>query len=113
MTPEISSYLDERLRSLEKFLGSDADHARCEVEIGRDAGRPRHGKNIWMAEINITYPGSETIRATNHAESVNAAIDDVKEEMERLLRSERKLHTRLMRQGGAFAKYLMRFGREE
>ena len=112
ITQEVSQYLDARIASLEKFLGTDIDTARVEVEVGRDAGRPRHGANIWFAEISVIVPGQDRIYARNNSESVNGAIDDVKEEVERQLRRERKLHIRLLRTGGAFAKRLMRFGRD-
>ena len=111
MTPEVESYLAERLKSLEKFIGADLDIVRCEVELGRDAGRPRHGANIWFAEIAVIVPGRDRVYARNNSESVNGAIDDVKEEVERKLLRERKLHRRIYRKGGAMLKNLMRFGR--
>src|SRR3989344_2570236 len=100
LSPEVSAYLDERLTALEKFLGEDAALARCEAELGRDAGRPRHGANIWFAEIRIMQPGGAHVYARNNAASVNAAIDDVKEEVERQLHREKKLHIRVLRKTG-------------
>ncbi|MBI4079623.1 HPF/RaiA family ribosome-associated protein [Candidatus Kaiserbacteria bacterium] len=111
MTPDVQAYLDSRIESLQKLLADSEDIARIEVELGRDAGRPRHGANIWFAEIHIIVPGAERIYARNNSESINGAIDDVKEEAERQLRRERKLHIRFYRKGGALAKRLMRFGR--
>ncbi len=110
MTPEVQMYLDNRVASLQKLLAGVADVVRIEVELGRDAGRPRHGANIWFAEIYVIIPGGERIYARNNSESINGAIDDVKEEVERQLRRERKLHIRLYRKGGALAKRLLRFG---
>lgn len=110
ITPEVSAYLDERVASLEKFVGDDAGTARCEVEVGRDAGRPRHGANIWFAEIHIIQPGMARVYARNNAQSLNAAIDDVKEEVERQLRQNKKLHMRVLRKTGAAVKRWMRFG---
>src|SRR3989338_3688879 len=112
LTPEVESYLSERLKSLEKFIGADLDVVRCEVELGRDAGRPRHGANILFAEIAIIVPGRDRVYARNNSESVNGAIDDVKEEVERKLLRERKLHRRIFRKGGAILKRIMRFGEE-
>lgn len=111
LTPDVEAYLDQRIQSLGKLLTGYEDVARIEVELGRDAGRPRHGKNIWFAEMHVIVPGSERIYARNNSESVNGAIDDVKEEVERQLRRERKLHIRLLRTSGALAKRLLRFGR--
>ncbi|MCR4280833.1 MAG: HPF/RaiA family ribosome-associated protein [Candidatus Kaiserbacteria bacterium] len=110
LTPEIRDYLDGRLQTLEKFLGDNPELARCEVELGRAAGRPKHGKNLWFAEISIVRPGRDRIYARNNAETVNAAIDDVKEEVERQLLRDRKLHRRIFRKGGAILKRVMRFG---
>ncbi|MDP3646182.1 MAG: HPF/RaiA family ribosome-associated protein [bacterium] len=112
ITPEVSDYLNVRLLTLEKLLGGDADLARCEVELGRDAGNQRHGEHVWFAEITITAPNGMHARATNRAASINAAIDDVKEEVERQLRREKQVHIRILRKGGAALKRLLRFGEE-
>ncbi|MFA7309691.1 MAG: HPF/RaiA family ribosome-associated protein [Candidatus Paceibacterota bacterium] len=106
-TPEVSQYLNERLASIEKLLDTDAKLARCEVEIGRDAGRPRHGANIWFAEINVKHPGGTLFRVTNNSESINGAIDDAKEEIAQQIRREKKVHIRMWRKGGALAKRLL------
>ena len=110
LTPEVSAYLDDRIAALEKFMSSSADAARCEVELGRDAGRPRHGANIFFAEMRVIQPGIAAVYARNNAASVNAAIDDVKEEVERQLRRERKLHIRVLRKTGGAIKNWMRLG---
>lgn len=112
ITTETESYLAQRLETLEKFIGEKSELTRCEVEIGRDAGRPRHGANIWFAEIRVISPGTASVYARNNSESVNGAIDDVKEEVERQLRKNTHLHRRVLRHGGAMLKRLMRFGRE-
>jgi ribosomal subunit interface protein len=111
MTAEISSYLDERLGAIEKHLGNEASSARCEVEIGRASGHSKRG-DVWFAEINLMYPGSEHMRSTAQSESVNAAIDEAKDEMMQQLRKEKRLHTKVIRKSGAAIKKMMRFGRE-
>ncbi|HTR19068.1 MAG TPA: HPF/RaiA family ribosome-associated protein [Candidatus Paceibacterota bacterium] len=109
MTPETSDYLDDRIATLEKLLGSDAEVARCEVEVGKDAGGQRHGDNLYFAEFHILYPGG-SVRATNRSQSINGAIDDAKEEAARQLRRARKTHIRLWRKSGAAFKRLLRMG---
>ena len=108
MSPATRDYLDQKLAHIEKLLAADAPLTRCEVELGRDAGRPRHGANIWFAEIQVKYPGGETIRATNRSESINGAIDDAQEEIKRQIRNEKRVHMRLYRRGGRLAKRLLR-----
>lgn len=105
--PEVERYLNERLGTLTKLLGEHAHISRCEVELARDAGRPRHGEHVWVAEIHLVYPGG-SVYARNNSESINGAIDDVKEEVERQLRREKKLHIRILRKSGAMWKRLMR-----
>src|SRR3989344_1696592 len=107
LTPETHAYLDERIAHIEKFVAHKANVARCEVELGRDAGRPRHGANIWFAEIHIVIPGEGMVYARNNSESINGAIDDVKEEVERQIRRGKKLHIRVLRKGGAAVKRLL------
>ncbi|MBI5645243.1 HPF/RaiA family ribosome-associated protein [Candidatus Kaiserbacteria bacterium] len=110
LTPEASAYLDGRIAAIEKLLGSDALLARCEVEVGRDAGGMRHSDHMWFAEFNVITPGNGMMRATNRAPSVNAAIDDAQAEVMRQIRREKRLHIRILRRSGAFAKRLMRLG---
>lgn len=110
LTPEARKYLDDRIASLAKFLRDNAGTARCEIELGRDGGGQRHGANMWFAEIRIMQPGSTPVYARNTASSVNAAIDDVKEEVERQMRREKKLHIRVIRKTGAAVKNWMKFG---
>lgn len=108
LTPEVELYLNERIRTLTKLLGDKEAVARCEIEVGRDAGRPRHGANIWFAEVHVIVPGEAEVYARNNSESINGAIDDVKEEAERQLRKSKRFHVRVLRKGGAFAKRLLR-----
>lgn len=107
LTPETSEYLDDRIATLEKLLGSDAEVSRCEVEVGRDAGGQRHGDHMYFAEFHILYPGGSA-RSTNRSESVNGAIDDAKEEVARQLRRARKMHIRVWRRSGAAFKRFLR-----
>jgi ribosomal subunit interface protein len=111
ITPEVSAYLDEKIAHLGKFLGEDAATARCEVELGRD-GHAKHGKNIWFAEMQILHPGGRLIRATNRSESMNGAIDDVKDEVERQLRKDKQLHRRIFRKTGSAIKGFLRINDE-
>ena len=111
MTPDTEAYLGERLKTLEKLLGETAELARCEVEIGRDAGRPRHGAHLYFAEIRIAPPGESPVYARNNSESVNGAIDDVKEEVERQLRKNKRRTIRLTRRVGAQVKQWLWWGK--
>ncbi|HWO07019.1 MAG TPA: HPF/RaiA family ribosome-associated protein [Candidatus Paceibacterota bacterium] len=106
LTPQLSSYLDEKIEALEKLISDDA--ARCEIEIGRAAGHPQQGR-IWKAEIVITHFG-ERHRAFAQEESVNAAIDIAKDEMQQLLRKSKGRQMTLARRMGARLKRWARWG---
>ncbi len=113
LVPETSSYLDERIAAIERHLGPDADSARVEVEIGRAAGKARHGEYLWFAEFNVSAPGMPSIHAKNHEDSINAAIDQAKEEVVVQLRRSKQAHRRVLRKTGAALKNLLKFGSGE
>lgn len=111
MASDVEKYLNERIAMLERVL-EDVSLARVEVELGRDAGRPRHGKNIWFAEIHVISPGSARVYARNNGETINEAIDDAKDEAVRQLQRSKQIHRRVLRKGGAMVKRLLRLGDE-
>lgn len=108
MTPEVSACLDERLRTIEKFVESD-EAARCEVELGRNAGHSRKSDDQWFAELNVIMRGGR-FRATEHAATVNEALDAAKDEIVRQIRQHQQLHRRLLRKGGSMIKRALRLG---
>lgn len=110
LTPATSDYLRHRLVSIEKLLGGDAEFARCEVELVRSGGAERHGEYTWLAEIQVVYPGGERVVARNQEPTINAAIDNAKEEATMQLRRNKRLHMRLLRKTGAAVKSWMRWG---
>lgn len=113
LTPEIEAYVDMRVQTLERLLGEHAPVTRIEVEVGKDAGKSRHGANMYFAEIRVLSPGADVVYARNNSESVNGAVDDVKEEVERQLRKQKSFSMHYLRKSGALLKRLMRFGDEQ
>ncbi len=111
MTPGVKKYVQSRIAALEKLLGADAAIARCEVEIGRAAGRPRHGDHLYFAEFLIRAPRRKMVRATNNEPTINAAIDNAKEEVLRQLRKQKSAGTSKTRRDGARVKRTLRAGR--
>ena|SRR3989344_2161053 len=108
MPTKVSLYLADRLATLEKLLGKNADLTRCEVELGKATGRHKHSDYQWFAEIQIKRPGSATLVASNHESAINAAIDNAKDEMKRQLRKTNTSRTTKVRKGAAQAKRLLR-----
>lgn len=104
-------YLDIRIAALEKLLGSDAAVSRIEVEVGKAAGRPRHGDHLYFAEFLIRAPRRRPVRAVNNEASVNAAIDLAKEEAMRQLRKQKAVKTTNAKKDGARIKRRLQAGR--
>ena len=103
----ISSYLDERIATIQRHLGAEADKARLEVEIGRDAGHSQRGEN-WFAELQLRVPGGSYARVVAEGETVQAAIDEAKDEMLRKLRTSKREHAGFLRKSGAALKRMLR-----
>lgn len=108
MNPAIENYLEARLRPLERLLGDKSETTRCEVEISRAGGNKQQSDYMWLAELHILVPGEKSVYAKNHAASVNAAIDDVKEEAERQIRRMKKAGRTARKKVGARVKTMLR-----
>lgn len=91
MTVAVQRYLQVRLRAIEKLLGSDAVVSRVEVELGKAAGKPRHGNHLYFAEFMVRAPRRKPVRATNNESTINAAIDNAKEEVLTQLRKQKTM----------------------
>jgi ribosomal subunit interface protein len=110
LVPEAEAYLQERLAMIEKLLDADDEATRLDVELGRDTGHK--SGNVYFAEINLLVNGV-SMRATVHAENVNAAIDQAKDDILNQLRKHKQLHRRILRRSGAALKRFVRFGGAE
>lgn len=110
-TAAVKRYLDTRVNALEKLLGSDAAISRCEVEIGRAAGKQRHGDHLYFAEFLIRAPRRKPVRAVNHESSINAAIDNAKEEAMRQLRKQKTVEKTKTKKEGTRVKRALKQGR--
>ena len=104
ITPEVSEYLDQRVAQIEKTLGAESEQARFEVEIGRAEGHHKHSEYHYFAELQLMRPGTARLVASNHEPTVNAAIDNAKDELLRQLRQDKRLHSRLWRKSTGAAQ---------
>ena len=110
LVPEAEAYLQERLAMIEKLLDTDDTATRTDVELGRTTGHKSGDE--YYAEINLLVDGS-SMRSTAHAENINAAIDEAKDEILNQLRKHKQFHRRMLRKGGAAFKRFVRFGGAE
>jgi ribosome-associated translation inhibitor RaiA len=107
MDTTVAEYLDERLSVIERHMGAVADAARFEVELARDVRNQKTGE-IWKAELQIRVPGGDYTRVVGTGSSINAAIDNMKDEALRKLRTRKEAHTSFVRRTGAMVKRMLR-----
>lgn len=106
LTPEVREYLDTKLAAIEKFLDESRGVAICDVELEHEHGQ-QHGR-VFRAEINLNAHG-EFFRVEESAESMNAAIDAVHDEILQRLRKGKTKHMSVIRRGGARLKEMLRW----
>jgi len=112
LTPAISSYVDEKVEQISKFLDSNDETLLCNVEIGMSTKHHQSG-DIFRAELNIRTE-SRTIRAVSEKEDLYIAINDAKEEIIREISSRTKKDRGLFRRGAKKIKNMVRgFGSKE
>jgi ribosomal subunit interface protein len=92
LTEDIRKHIRQELQNLKKFYdGRLASMIR--VEVGKISGHHQKGK-VYRAEINLPAFG-RLLRAEEVAESIQTAINIVKEEIERQIKKfkeKRNLH---------------------
>lgn len=105
LTPSISEYVEKKVNMLDKFF-READEVLINVEVGKVSKHHKSG-DIFKAEIQITTNG-QTYYAVAETEDLYASIDEVKDEIVHEMTSRRKKAIRLVRQGGAKIKNLIK-----
>ncbi len=97
---------DERFVSVERVLAKRSEIARLSMDINKET-KQRHGR-IFAVTCNLSVD-SNRYTATASADTLEQAIDMVRDDMLRLVRSSRGKAMRLLRKGGAKIKKLLRF----
>ncbi len=105
ITPSIRTYLQEKMDSLDKFLPKD-ESVFAEVELAQTTKHHRKG-DIFRAEVNLTMPG-RLIRAMAEKWDLRAAIDTVKDELQRKITMNKEKNISLYRRGARLFKKLLK-----
>ena len=112
MTDAISSYVEEKLQSLEKFaVPHDEENPLLYVEIGKTTNHHQSG-DIFRAEVSMNVRGKQ-FRAVSEKDDLYTAIDDMRAELARVLTSHKDKERTLVRRGAGVIKDLLRFGRSK
>lgn len=106
LSDEVRSYVEDKMRKIEKVSDQSDTTSRIDVELGTTGGA-RTGEQF-RAEINFTFAGGFA-RAEATAETLHAAIDTAVEEVRREVRRTRTKHRDLLRRGAARVKDILRY----
>lgn len=105
LTPSISDYVEKRLQSIQRFFDGDTT-AMCDVELARTTAHHKAG-DIFRAEIHIVAK-EKNLYASSEQDDLYKAIDIVRDEMLREVRSSKSKGISLLRRGGARVKDMIR-----
>ena len=104
LTPSINEYIDSTLMPLERLLQGFGE-TEMRVEVGRSTFHHNKGE-VFFAEANISI-GKNLLRSRTEALSVQAAIDEVKDELKNeVLKFKGKKETVFRRGARSIAKLL-------
>jgi|TARA_Y100000294_G_C8364848_1_gene260245 ribosomal subunit interface protein len=105
LSPSIDEYIEEKIGSLEKFLKRfNSELIEARVEVGRIKRGQRQGE-IFRAEVNLSVNG-KLLRVVKTDESLQAAIDLVRDELARMIKTHKdKEETKYMRGARSWKKF--------
>ena len=96
LTPEIKVYVQKKMDSLDKYLGS-FKLIKAEVEVAMTTNHHVKGE-IYRAEINLSLPG-ELLRVEKTETDIFKAIDKVRDHMEMIIKKYKEKIIDKSRQG--------------
>jgi len=105
ITPEVTSYVDKRLEAVISLFKNDST-AQMDIEIGKTTAHHKNG-DIFRAEVHIVAK-DEDLYASAEEEDLYKAIDVVRDEILRVVRSSKSKKISLVRRSGAMVKNMMK-----
>ncbi len=105
LTPAITDYTNKRIDKIERLLENDPS-VQCDIELGKISSHHNKG-DIFKAEIHIVGAG-KNMYATAEKEDLYSAIDYVRDEILRELKSGKGKRISLIRRGGARVKNMVK-----
>lgn len=105
MSPAIADYVEKRLDGIKKFLENDTT-AKCDLELAKTTNRHKNG-DIFKAEMHIVAKDQD-IYTSVEREDLYTAIDELKDEVLRKLKSSKDKKQSRLRQSGAKIKGMLK-----
>ena len=111
LSSAIRSYVEEKIGSVKKHIHDlNGDAVLADVEVGKTTDHHNKGE-LFRAEVNLEV-GGKLYRAEATVDDLYAAIDDVKDELIREVRTSSERKETLFRRGGRAIKNFLKFGRK-
>lgn len=105
LTDEITGYLTEKLAMLDKQFDLDTDVVYIRAELEENVGYAEDEKRF-RAEANLDA-GTIHLRSVSEQGTIQAAIDEMKDDLLRRVTDYREKETDLARRGAAEAKEII------
>lgn len=106
LTEVIKEYVSKKVSGLEKFIRKTEEDIVIAVEVGKTTNHHNKG-DIFRAEISFLFSGNK-FYAFSEMEDLYAAVDDVKEQIERQLVGTKDRGDTLYRRGARSVKKMMK-----
>lgn len=110
LTDELRKYIEEKIESFDKILGNSEEERRCDFRIGKNSEAHHNGGKIYFAEARVETP-RKAYGAKAEGETINEAIDILKDEILTKIRRKKDRKDSLIRKGGRKIKKILRFGK--
>ncbi len=107
LTESVEDYARKKVKSLEKLLGADEEAGIfAQVELGKEV-RDQMSGDIFVANIDLDIAG-EVHHVEVEQSDLYAAIDEMKDEMARVIRTSQEKKRDLFRRGSLKIKEMLR-----
>jgi ribosomal subunit interface protein len=105
LTPEVSTQVHEKLSVIEKYLSTEGDKAvlaEVEVELITKRQSP-----VYRTEINVSSDG-KFYRAVTKRSSLSEAMDELKDEISKVIKRKTQKQDSMFRKGGRLIKKILK-----
>jgi ribosomal subunit interface protein len=109
LTPDVSDYLARKLAMIEKLIEERQGELIVHAVLARTTEHHRAG-DVFKAEVNINI-GNRHINAEAERDTLYAAIDQVKDELTREIKSNKEKRLSVFRRGAARLKRMIKSGK--
>lgn len=107
LVPQLRQYIEEKISQLDKFIQHIDGCVEAWVEVGKPSRHHQKGKDIFYVEVNIRLP-RQGVRSEAKGSDLYLTIDQVKDELQRLLKKYKGKRQAKYKRGARTFKKIMR-----